>query len=192
MAIKVETERLRIRNFKTKDASGLFAYFSSPRVNCFLMEQVGTLAEAADGVARKSREELHFAVCLKATDAIIGEVFAIKEEPDTYGVGWILNEQYEGKGYASEAARGFLDFLFTSRGARRIYGYVEEDNFRSQKLCERLGMRREALFMEFVTFTSNPDGTLKYENTFVYAMLKREWELRGKSNARFSGQPESW
>ncbi|MGE4291217.1 MAG: GNAT family N-acetyltransferase [Desulfovibrio sp.] len=172
-----ETERLLIRNFETKDAEGLFAYLSHPRVNCFLMEQVSTLEEAAADVECRSKEELRFAVCLKETDVIIGEVFAIKEEPDTYGVGWILNEQYEGKGYASEAARWFLDYLFTSRNARRIYAYVEEDNVRSQKLCKRLHMRREGLFLEFVSFTNNPDGTPKYENTFVYAILKKEWEL---------------
>lgn len=41
---------------------------------------------------------------------------------------------------------------------------------------ERLGMRREGLFMEFVSFISNPDGTPKYENTMQNAILKKEWE----------------
>ena len=42
-------------------------------------------------------------------------------------------------------------------------------------LCERLGMRREGCFKEFVTFVNNPDGSPKYEDTCVYAILEKEW-----------------
>ena len=50
----------------------------------------------------------------------------------------------------------------------------------SQKLCEKLGMRREGLFMEFVSFVKDEDGNPIYENTYQYAILKREWEQNGK------------
>ena len=46
----------------------------------------------------------------------------------------------------------------------------------SQKLCEKLGMRREGLFMGFVSFVKDEDGNPIYENTYQYAILKREWE----------------
>lgn len=49
-------------------------------------------------------------------------------------------------------------------------------NLSSQRLCEKLGMRREGLFVEFVSFVSNPDGTPRYENTMQYAILKKEWD----------------
>ena len=42
-----------------------------------------------------------------------------------------------------------------------------------QHLCEKLGMRREGLFLEFISFVKNPDGTPKYENTLQYAVLKK-------------------
>ena len=37
-------------------------------------------------------------------------------------------------------------------------------------------MRREGLFMEFVSFINNPDGTPLYENTVQYAILKKAGE----------------
>ena len=43
-------------------------------------------------------------------------------------------------------------------------------------LCEKLGMRREGLFKEFVSFVKNEDGSPKYENTYQYAILKKEWK----------------
>lgn len=176
MAMRMKTERLIIRRFQEQDAAGLWDYLSHPRVSCFLNEKLNTFEEAIADVRRRGKDKSQFAVCLKESDRVIGNVFAVKEEPDTYSVGWQFSEKYEGKGYASEAARALFDFLFHDRKARRIYAYVEENNALSQKLCERLGMRREAHFIEFISFIKNPDGTPKYENTYEYAILKREWQ----------------
>ena len=38
-----------------------------------------------------------------------------------------------------------------------------------------LGMRKEGLFKEFISFVNNPDGTPRYENTLQYAILSKEW-----------------
>ena len=62
------------------------------------------------------------------------------------------------------------------KGARRIYAYTEDYNLASQHLCEKLGMRREGVFLEFISFVNNPDGTPRYENTVQYAILKKEWD----------------
>ena len=86
---------------------------------------------------------------------------------------WMLNKKFQGKGYAYEAAYAFFDYLFRDKGARRIYAYTEDYNLPSQHLCEKLGMRREGLFVEFVSFVNNPDGTPLYENTMQYAILKK-------------------
>ncbi len=70
-------------------------------------------------------------------------------------------------------AHAYFDYFFREKGARRIYAYTEDYNLPSQRLCEKLGMRREGLFMEFVSFINNPDGTPRYENTIQYAILKK-------------------
>ncbi|MDR3434315.1 MAG: GNAT family N-acetyltransferase [Rouxiella aceris] len=177
--MKIETNRLVIRHFVDKDAPGLFDYLSSPRVSCFMDEKLHSLDEAIIEVKKRSNDETQFAVCLKETDEIIGDLFAEnsdKEDCCTYGVGWHFNKKYEGKGYARESAAAFFDFLFNRKKARRIYAYVEDNNIRSQKLCQSLTMRQEAYFMEFVCFKPDlNDDEEKYENTYVYAILKKEW-----------------
>lgn len=82
------------------------------------------------------KDMLRYAVSLKIDDFIIGDMFALSENKDTY-----------------------------------------DDNIRSKRLCERLGMRREGCFKEFVTFINNSDESLKYEDTCVYAILKKEWNV---------------
>lgn len=143
------------------------------------------MAQAQQAVLERSRDgEYCFAIVLKENGKVIGEINAHPESTapdtdavkDTFSPCWMLNEAYQGKGFAYEAARAFFSYLFGEKGARRIYAYTEDDNLPSQRLCEKLGMRREGMFMEFVSFVNNPDGTPKYENTIQYAILKKEWQ----------------
>lgn len=178
---KIITNRLVLRNFSLADAQGVLGYLSHPRVNCFLSEKITTQKEAISEVEKKSKDDSHIAVCLNDNECLIGELFCLYEEPDTYFIGWNFNEQYEGKGYARESAKALLQYLFKEKSARRLYAYVEDDNYHSQKLCEALGMRKEGCFLEFISFTKYENGTPKYENTFQYALLKKEWEKQQKA-----------
>ncbi len=176
----IKTARIIIRNFEEKDVAGLYEYLSEPPVNCFYSEKVNSYDEAVKKLKEKQTGGIYgncYAVCLCDSDFIIGEVFAKKEDADTYSVGWNFNLNYGGKGYATEAVEVIFNYLF-KKDARRIYAYAEDDNIPSQKLCERLGMRKEGLFLEFISFINNSDGTPHYENTYQYAILKKEWMNR--------------
>ena len=121
------------------------------------------------------KRETSFAYLFRPNFYVVKRGFAGGGLRKMRNVGWHFNKRFEGKGFACEAAAGLLDYLFREAGARRIYGFVEDDNIRSKRLCERLGMRREGCFKEFVTFVNNPDGSPKYEDTCVYAILEKEW-----------------
>ena len=181
----IETERLILRPFRESDAADVFEYLREPVVNCFANMKLNSLEEAKEEMKKRVGEtEYYFAIVLKDADKVIGEIDAYPEhgEPhntsspfDTFSPCWMLNDVYQGKGYAYEAAHAFFDYLFREKGARRIYAYTEDYNLPSQHLCEKLGMRREGLFKEFVSFVNNPDGTPHYENTIQYAVSKKEW-----------------
>ena len=183
----IETERLILRPFLETDAADVFEYLEKPAVNCFASMKLNSLEEArAEMKKRVGETEYYFAITLKDTGKVIGEIDAYPEpgEPhsdesapkDTFSPCWMLNKAYQGKGYAYEAAHAFFDYLFKEKGARRIYAYTEDYNTSSQHLCEKLGMRREGLFLEFISFVNNEDGTPHYENTYQYAILKKEWD----------------
>ena len=181
----IETERLLLRPFLEGDAADVLEYLREPAVNCFASMKLNSLEEAKEEMKKRIDEtEYYFAIILKDLGKVIGEIDAYPErgEPnntsspfDTFSPCWMLNKAYQGKGYAYEAAHAFFDYLFRGKGARRIYAYTEDYNLPSQHLCEKLGMRREGLFKEFVSFVNNPDGTPRYENTVQYAILKKEW-----------------
>ena len=183
--MRIETERLLLRPFKLEDAADLFEYLHEPTVHCFACMALNTLEDAKNAVQERLDDPLYLAITLKESGKVIGEIFAHAEATDptntardTYSPCWMLSSDYQGKGYMYEAAKAFFDFLFYEKQARRIYLYTEDDNFACQKLSEKLGMRQEGLFKEFVTFVNAPDGTPIYENTYQYAILKKEWEKR--------------
>lgn len=186
----LETERLILRPFTENDAADAYEYLHEPLVNCFACMKVDTMKDAQEAVLERAKDEnFYFAIVLKENDKVIGEIDAMPETAapdeksavlDTFSPCWMLNPAYHCKGYAYEAAYAFFDYLFNQKGARRIYAYTEDYNTSSQKLCEKLGMRREGLFREFVTFVNDADGNPIYENTYQYAILKREWEQNNK------------
>ena len=174
----IETERLILRPFRAGDAADLFAYLRAPTASCFLSLKLADLAAAEIEVGKRAVDEGCLAICLKQTGQVIGDLFGgggEEEEDETASVGWHLNPRFGGKGYAFEAARALFDHLFGAKGFRRIYAYVEDHNKPSQRLCEKLGMRREGVFVEFVSFTKDDAGNPIYENTMQYAILRREW-----------------
>ena len=163
----IRTERLILRPFSEIDAEDVFEYLKEPAVNCFICMKLNSLEEAKAEMQKRAHEkEYYFAIVLKENGKVIGEIDAYPESAcpeenavkDTFSPCWMLNKNYQGKGYAYEAAHAFFDYLFCEKGARRIYAYTEDYNISSQRLCEKLGMRREGIFMEFVSFVNNPDG----------------------------------
>ena len=179
----IETERLILRSFEEKDANDLFEYLAKPSVNCFLSMKINNLNEAIQAVKeRMSDSDFYLAIEEKASNKVIGEIFSYPEATDpednvkdTYSPCWMLNEKYQRKGYMYEAAFSYFNYLFENKGARRIYLYTEDYNISCQKLSEKLGMRKEGVFKEFVSFINNEKGEPIYENTLQYAILKSEW-----------------
>lgn len=174
----IETERLILRPFRDGDAEDLFAYLRAPMAPCFFSLKLADLAAAEADVRKRAQDPEGLAICLKETGQVIGDLFAgagEQDEDETASVGWHLNPRFGGQGYAFEAATALFGHLFFDRGFRRLYAYVEDHNAPSRRLCEKLGMRREGLFVEFVSFSEDDAGNPIYENTLQYAILRREW-----------------
>ena len=183
----LETERLILRPFRMEDAADVYEYLKAPMVRCFACMKLHSPEEANAAVKEKmAHSDACFAIMLKDNGKVIGEIEAHPESSqpdkaenyalDTFSPCWMLHPDYHGRGYAFEAAKAFFNYLFYQKNARRIYAFTEDYNLPSQKLCEKLGMRREGLFREFVTFVNDEAGNPIYENTMQWAILKKEWD----------------
>ncbi len=180
--MRIETERLILRPFAEGDEKDVFEYLENPTQSCFFDMKKNSLEEVAEDLRRRKKNPLYLAVTLKESGKVIGELFAGPEatapddpRKDTYSPCWMIHPAYWGKGYGFEAAWAYIDRLFRTEGARRVYMYTEDTNTACRKLCEKLGARKEGLFLEYVSFYNDEAGRPVYENTMQYAILRREW-----------------
>ena len=79
----LETERLILRPFLESDAEDVFEYLHEPAVNCFACLKLDTLDDAkAEMKKRVSETEYHFAIVLKESGKVIGEIDGYPESSD--------------------------------------------------------------------------------------------------------------
>ncbi|UOE57741.1 GNAT family N-acetyltransferase [Cytobacillus oceanisediminis] len=78
---------------------------------------------------------------------------------------WIL------RGYATEAVSNLVKKLFVEFDVHRIQASLDARNKPSQKLCERIGMRKEAHFIQ--DFWNMDEWT----ESIVYGMLLSDLNL---------------
>ena len=173
-----ETDHLIIRKFRAEDAPALYTYLSDPEVVKYEPYPPFTLSDCeAESLARVT-DDRFYAVCLKPEGTLIGHLYAAQQNEKfaTWIVGYVFNRSYHGRGYATEATRGLLGYLFSHCQAHRVMAKCDPKNAPSGKLLERLGMRREAHHKSEVFFKQDSLGLPLWKDTFVYAMLREEWE----------------
>lgn len=83
-------------------------------------------------------------VDLAGTGECVGQVaIGFPEEFPEPELGWLLFEGHEGHGYAYEAALRAKAFAFDEAKLETLVSYVDPENARSIRLCERLGGRKD-------------------------------------------------
>jgi len=145
----LETERLLLRHWRDSDLDPFAALCADPRV----MEHFPDLLDyeqSRDRMVRAQRSINErgfglFAVEVKGGAPFIGFVgLAVPafEAPFTpcVEIGWRLAFDAWGQGYASEAAREVLRFAFEEIGLLEVVSFTANDNVRSQRVMQRIGM----------------------------------------------------
>ena len=180
----LETERLLLRPYTPDDFDALLAMHSRPDVARYLYWEPRTEAEVrttlekkvASRAIRSEGDVLAFAVVLKATDEVVADVVLqlISEEHRQGEVGFIVHPDHQGHGYATEASRALLRLGFEDLKLHRVIGHLEARNAASARVLEKIGMRREAHFVE------NEYVKGEWQSGIVYAILDREWRSAGR------------
>lgn len=183
----IYTSRLKLRKFTKTDVSDLYEYLKNININCFMEMKVESLEQCQESLKNRISDPLYFVIELNETGKVIGEIFSdaittneFGGPKDTFSLCWMMNDNYQKKGYMQEAAVAYIDYLFNECGARRVFAYTEDYNISCQKLLGKLGFRQEGVYKEFVSFVNDSEGNPLYENTYEYAILKKEWKSLDK------------
>lgn len=176
------TDRLILRPFTEDDLDAMHAYHSLPEVVRYLYWEPRDRAACAEALKRristpaleKEGDVLVLAVLLRDTGDLVGDVNLgwLSEEHAQGEFGFIFNPAFHGRGYAREAAVEMLRLGFEGLGLHRIIGRCDGRNDASANLMAKLGMRREAHFVQ------NEVVKGEWTDEIVYAMLGEEWAGR--------------
>jgi len=175
------TERLKLRPVHIDDKESLFEYRSDSIANMYQGWIPGNIKDVEDFImkipAEINQPETWFqlAILLKETDKLIGDIgihFMDKANMQAE-IGCTLNKKYQSNGYATEALRKVIDYLFFDLNKHRIIASIDPENVNSIRLVERLGFRKEAHFIESLQLNGG------WADDLIYAILKREWKVRG-------------
>ena len=175
----LETNRLIIRRFKQEDWKDLYEYLSKEEVVKYEPYGVSSEIQCKEEALRRSSDLAFWAVCLKDNNKLIGNLYFCEENPSefqTWELGYVFNNDFQGKGYATEACNRLLQYGFESLKVRRIVAMCNPLNTSSWKLLERLRFRREGHSLQTVYLKLDKEGNSIWSDTFTYAILRSEWE----------------
>ncbi|GAA4730329.1 GNAT family N-acetyltransferase [Phytohabitans rumicis] len=178
-AVPLTTARLLLRPFTAADVDDVWAYQRLPEVARFLLWEPRNREQTRAAVRQMATETglaregdcLSLAAVWPEAGHVVGQVELVwRSELSRQGeVGYVFHPGYQGKGLATEAARAVLRWGFEEVGLHRIVGRCHARNTASAALLERLGMRREAHFVDSALVKG------AWRGEYVYAMLHREW-----------------
>jgi RimJ/RimL family protein N-acetyltransferase len=89
----------------------------------------------------------------------------------TWEIGYIFNPDYHNQGYATEACRELINYVFRNFNAHRIVAYCSPANPASWRVLEKCGMTKEGLLRKNTYFRTNDNGDPIWLDSFQYAIL---------------------
>jgi RimJ/RimL family protein N-acetyltransferase len=158
------TDRLTARDWTRADVPAAFAIYGRDEVMRWLGPQprraVTSLAEMGDRIEAMTERAAArpdyglWPVELRDSGEVVGAVL-LQPLPgsDAVEIGWHLNPEHWGHGYATEAGRGAVALAFGPRGLDRVVAVVDPDNHRSLAVCKRLEMTHLGQTSEYFGLT---------------------------------------
>jgi RimJ/RimL family protein N-acetyltransferase len=175
----VRTGRLLLRPLTVADVDALLAYRSRPDVCRYVPFEPMThevinerlASHWANTELTDQGQALTLGVEIARTGELIGDVvlFWHSREHSSGEIGYVLNPDFGGHGYATEAAQALLRLGFDELGLHRIIARLDERNTSSADLARRLGMREEARLVHNEFFKG------EWTTELDFAMLADEW-----------------
>ncbi len=176
--MRLETDRLLLREFTAQDWPDVLAYQSDPLylryypwtfrtadqvqafVNMFLVWQ-----------QERPRTRFQLAIVLKAENKLIGNC-GIRGNNGALiqaDMGYELDSLYWGRGYATEAARAMVAFGFDTLHLERVWAECVAENVASVRVLEKVGLRLEKREPAHQFIKG------RWHDRLVYAIDAEEW-----------------
>ena len=144
----VTTEHLNLRPFTTADAATMHQIINGKDVLQYFPGNQSVTREQVQGMIKRinagwqEKEYGLWAVELRSTNTLLGRCgLQYIAETDEVEIDFILDRNYWGRGFATEAGKASLQFGFNTLQLPMIVGIVHPENIASQRVLEKIGLQ---------------------------------------------------
>lgn len=145
----LESERLLLKPMRREDAPFLLSLMNSPKWLQYIGDRgVRSIEDAEHYIETRvlPQEEksglTNYVVIRRTDDVKMGTCgYYDRQGIDGIEIGYAFLEAYEGKGYATEAAKLVYEAAFAIFGLSGLKAITTKDNLPSQRVLEKLGMK---------------------------------------------------
>jgi RimJ/RimL family protein N-acetyltransferase len=120
------------------------------------------------------RSKFQLAIVLRTTHQLIGTcgIRRATGHAPAAELGYELDPDYWGHGYATEAARSLLTFGFQTLHLQRVWAQCIAENTASRRVLERLGMRQERRLRQHTLMRNH------WWDVLVYTLDRAAWQAQ--------------
>ena len=171
------TPRLLLRDYTAADLPAMLAYQRAPRYLRYYPWAERTAADVSrllqvfrDWQEEQPRRRFQLAIVLPAEGRLIGSCGLRRPPQDDRAadIGYELDPDYWGQGYATEAARAMVQFGFRELELQHLTSWCIADNAASARVLARLGFRQEGRLRHQEYFKG------RYWDTLIFGLTAAE------------------
>ncbi|WP_210608290.1 GNAT family N-acetyltransferase [Priestia flexa] len=146
----IETKRLILRKMRASDDQALFQIFNDPKAMKFY-PHIKSVDETKLWIQSVQDHDMSYGFSLwtvekKGEKQILGQCGLLLQKVDgviEVELGYLFLQDFWGKGYATEAAQGCINYGFHKLGLTRITALIDPKHHASQKVVVKIGMKKE-------------------------------------------------
>lgn len=177
-SVTLITERLILRKFSIDDALSAFVNWSNDKeVQKFVFEPVCDSEYKTERMINqyienyKKDDFYRWAIILKETGECIGNLgfFLVKPLFELAEIEYLIGNQFQNKGYMTEAVAELLRFGFMDLDLFRIQISHMEGNNKSKRVIEKLGFKYEGTLRKYFKLEN-----CRFDRLY-YSILKNEY-----------------
>lgn len=177
----MHTPRTQLRRFQFRDVGDVFSYASDPEWSRYLpVPWPYSMETARQFVASQTLQDhaTHPSWAVEVAGTVIGGINIRFQFDYRIGeMGYSIARSHWGQGFATEVAGTVMDEAFTVfADLHKVRAMADARNIGSQRVMERLGMKREGVLRQ------NRFSRGEFVDEVWYGLLRKEWESRQRES----------
>lgn len=169
----IETKRLILRRITLADAEDMYEYASDADNTYYVFPTHTSLDDTRFSIANYFMADPlgKFGIELKEEQKMIGSIdIRVDAKRQSGEIGYILNKNYQGNGYVTEAAQALMKFAFEVLELEKVTATCNSENNASEAVMIRLGMQKEGELRNHEIWKNG-----EWINLLQYGILREEY-----------------